>query len=391
MPRAVTGRIGRGATPVVLPASYLAEEGLRPCQTRRRAGRAGEDRATYDGAGDLTSDGTHTLTWNDRGQLSGVSGAGTTQTYTYAPTGLRASATVAGTTTSYLWDQVADLSGTTVTATNLPGAGTDQTLVRTATTPGARDLLSDPQGSVVATTTTTGALSTQNTYTPYGALSATGEANPTAPSYTGLTQDPASGLQYNRDRYYQPGLGRFLSQDPTGQAGGTDTYTYAGDDPTNATDPTGHEALLALGMLIPGVDVAETGLLLTTILEAAADEDLAVTATDVAARELAGGLDPDRLLFRFGLGPETTSGLASDGEAAVKNGFPHGISTSGKLPPRIRASGEYRSATVDQLTRAGLRVSKSGSNPYHYTVHLPRPVYDSTTDLLNLIFGGERK
>jgi uncharacterized protein RhaS with RHS repeats len=42
-----------------------------------------------------------------------------------------------------------------------------------------------------------------------------------------------------RSRYYSPAIGRFISRDPAGLAGGINLYAYAGDSPTNFTDPTG--------------------------------------------------------------------------------------------------------------------------------------------------------
>ena len=41
-------------------------------------------------------------------------------------------------------------------------------------------------------------------------------------------------------RYYQPAIGRFISQDPLGLASGSvNSYEYAGDDPVSANDPSG--------------------------------------------------------------------------------------------------------------------------------------------------------
>ncbi|HVT29148.1 MAG TPA: RHS repeat-associated core domain-containing protein [Lacipirellulaceae bacterium] len=58
--------------------------------------------------------------------------------------------------------------------------------------------------------------------------------------YTGRWFDTATGLQNNLNRWYDPQTGRFLSEDPTGFAGGdANLYRYAGNSPTNATDPTG--------------------------------------------------------------------------------------------------------------------------------------------------------
>ena len=45
-----------------------------------------------------------------------------------------------------------------------------------------------------------------------------------------------------RARYYNPMIGRFISEDPTGFAAGEmELYGYAGDDPINYSDPFGHD------------------------------------------------------------------------------------------------------------------------------------------------------
>jgi len=42
-----------------------------------------------------------------------------------------------------------------------------------------------------------------------------------------------------RARYYNPTIGRFLSEDPIGLRGGINLYQYAGGSPTNFIDPSG--------------------------------------------------------------------------------------------------------------------------------------------------------
>jgi uncharacterized protein RhaS with RHS repeats len=42
-----------------------------------------------------------------------------------------------------------------------------------------------------------------------------------------------------RARWYDPQLGRFVSEDPIGLGGGINTYAYVGNSPVNATDPSG--------------------------------------------------------------------------------------------------------------------------------------------------------
>jgi RHS repeat-associated protein len=56
--------------------------------------------------------------------------------------------------------------------------------------------------------------------------------------FTGREED-GSGLVFMRNRYYHPQLGRFISQDPIGFAGGLNLYAYCSNDPINFTDPLG--------------------------------------------------------------------------------------------------------------------------------------------------------
>ncbi len=48
-----------------------------------------------------------------------------------------------------------------------------------------------------------------------------------------------SGLQYSRNRYYDPRTGRFTQIDPIGLAGGLNLYGFAAGDPATFTDPFG--------------------------------------------------------------------------------------------------------------------------------------------------------
>lgn len=56
--------------------------------------------------------------------------------------------------------------------------------------------------------------------------------------FQGQYFDAESGLHYNRFRYYDPDVGRFVSQDPIGLAGGENLYQYA-PNPILWTDPHG--------------------------------------------------------------------------------------------------------------------------------------------------------
>ena len=58
--------------------------------------------------------------------------------------------------------------------------------------------------------------------------------------------DAETGLYYYRARYYDPAIGRFISADPIGFAGGdANLYRYVGNSPVNWTDPSGNIAAAA--------------------------------------------------------------------------------------------------------------------------------------------------
>ncbi|VVN58709.1 hypothetical protein PS687_03115 [Pseudomonas fluorescens] len=44
--------------------------------------------------------------------------------------------------------------------------------------------------------------------------------------FQGQYFDPESGLHYNRHRYYNPDIGRYLTPDPVKLAGGINAYQY---------------------------------------------------------------------------------------------------------------------------------------------------------------------
>jgi RHS repeat-associated protein len=57
--------------------------------------------------------------------------------------------------------------------------------------------------------------------------------------YTARESDTETGLYYYRARYYNPTTQRFVSEDPAGLAAGINSYSYAGNRPTDFKDPTG--------------------------------------------------------------------------------------------------------------------------------------------------------
>lgn len=57
--------------------------------------------------------------------------------------------------------------------------------------------------------------------------------------FAGRRFDSFSGLYNNRNRYYSPKVGRFISRDSIGFRGGLNLFEYAGNNPVNFNDPFG--------------------------------------------------------------------------------------------------------------------------------------------------------
>lgn len=58
-------------------------------------------------------------------------------------------------------------------------------------------------------------------------------------TYGAREMDPETGLVFMRARYYDPTLGRFVSEDPIALAGGINPYAYVSGDPLGGRDSNG--------------------------------------------------------------------------------------------------------------------------------------------------------
>ncbi len=205
-------------------------------------------RLTYDDVGNITKrkKGTDSLTytWNALGQLVQVTSSIPSYTVTYGYDGLgrRVRKTVNGTATRYLvdGDQVlVELDNAWAPAAKYsyyPGVDRPHSMIRG----GQRYYYTqDLQGNVSGLLDSVGTVVQQYEYTPYGeALGGSGSVvNPYR--YKGREWDAEARLYYMRARYYDPMLGRFISEDPIGFAGGINPTAFVDGDPVNHADPSG--------------------------------------------------------------------------------------------------------------------------------------------------------
>jgi RHS repeat-associated protein len=207
---------------------------------------------TVDAAGHVkgeTRGGTiKTYDWDAEGRLRSVEvrppapGAPWTASYAYGHSGRRVSKSGPAGVTSYLWG-----AGELVSET--PAGGTAlvyQQLGDLAVAVGGEQLMHDGLGSVVGRI---GAgAPTLYRYDAWGGFRSSDAPATGQPSlaYAGQHWDGDAGLSYAQQRWYDPGTGFFLSEDPVGataerlrEPSRLQTFAYAGGNPVTNIDPGG--------------------------------------------------------------------------------------------------------------------------------------------------------
>ncbi|WP_437600542.1 RHS repeat-associated core domain-containing protein [Sorangium sp. So ce590] len=100
--------------------------------------------------------------------------------------------------------------------------------------------LNDDSGSPEMLVAPDGRIGCELTRGPWGsAVAAEGAQTSTPLRFRGQYADEETGLSYNRYRYYDPDLGRYISADPLGIEGGLNVFAYAANCPTSAVDVEG--------------------------------------------------------------------------------------------------------------------------------------------------------
>ena len=103
---------------------------------------------------------------------------------------------------------------------------------------GVRYQQQDALGNVIGTMDN-GTVSQTASYDAWGKLTLGGNSDNRL-FWKGLMwEGDIVGLYYVRNRWYDPDVGRFLSEDPAGFAGGINLYAFSGNDPVNGADPGG--------------------------------------------------------------------------------------------------------------------------------------------------------
>ncbi len=215
----------------------------------------GSSTFTYDLRGNLSTkiDGPNTWTyeWTAENQLRRVLKNGIEITrYAYDPLGRRIERRVGSAVNRYTYDGEDVLKEDFSTARieegmvdppphlYIHGPGIDEPLAVKHGNDAKWYYHSDGLGSVLGATDATGVISHNRKYDAFGNLQ--DGADEQGYSFTGREWDPETGLYYYRARYYDPKIGRFISEDPIQWRGGdSNFYAYVRNNPVNYLDPSG--------------------------------------------------------------------------------------------------------------------------------------------------------
>ncbi len=212
----------------------------------------GQDGYTWDDDGNLATmarnAGTYEFTWDSRNRLTMVTdGAATIAEYAYDAFNRRVLKQADGATTVYGWR--GDLlvgewedGALARTYVYMPGADPGATPVAMRTWP-AGDVYfvhADHLGRPWALTDESGDVAWAASYDAHGKATVSVETVEFNFRLPGQYYDAETGLHYNRHRYYDPELGRYVSCEPLGVGlGSPNPYLYAEGNPLTFADPTG--------------------------------------------------------------------------------------------------------------------------------------------------------
>ena len=165
-----------------------------------------------------------------------------TTTFKYDPFGRRIYKQSPSFTGSFLYEgsnliETVNGSGSEI-ASYAQGQNIDEPLAELRS--GAADYYeTDALGSITSLSSSSGTLANTYTYDSFGNLTASTGTVRDYFQYTGREFDPETGIYYYRARYFDPSIGRFLSEDPIKLKGGIDFYAYVKNRSINRVDPMG--------------------------------------------------------------------------------------------------------------------------------------------------------
>jgi RHS repeat-associated protein len=209
----------------------------------------------YDAVGNLIqrsgNDGVTDYTYDADNQLVAIDHSTTGHVeFTYDAFGRRTSKKCARHVTTFLWDgdtllleerQVDGAPGTAFAIEYVYEPDTFIPVLMIKYEGGAtvvQSVHTDDLGTTQEVSDDSGALIWKGEYDEYGSMAAVSSDNYQPLRFQGQYEDSETGIYYNRFRYYDPHLCRYINKDPIGLFGGLNHYSYSAN-PRNNVDPLG--------------------------------------------------------------------------------------------------------------------------------------------------------
>ena len=161
--------------------------------------------------------------------------------YTYQVDGLRQSKTVNDERTTFAWngsDMIKEWKADGAKNTYLYG-------IDGIVSKNNDYYLKNAHGDVSMLVNQNAAILSSYQYDAFGNQKQASESDTNPFRYAGEYFDDDSGMTYLRARYYQPGTGRFINEDPAKD--GMNWYSYCAGNPVNCWDPNGLEYIVVSG------------------------------------------------------------------------------------------------------------------------------------------------
>jgi RHS repeat-associated protein len=256
--------VGPGTTNVVVGATDASGNTRTNTYQVNVSGSAST--LSYDANGNSTSDGVRTFEWDGANRLTAINQGTHRSEFTYDGWGhrVRIVEKTNGAVTSdrrFVW------CGMVLCEERGPdGVAVSRRFFGQGMEEDGTDFFyaTDHLGNVRELTDVTGALRARYEYDPYGRVTKLSGDKDSVFTFAGLLNHAPSGLLLANYRAYDSNLGRWISQDPIGLAGGINLYAYAGGKPLDAADPlglfdpAGYGATIS-GAILTGAKVAVTG------------------------------------------------------------------------------------------------------------------------------------
>ncbi|MDI6773092.1 MAG: RHS repeat-associated core domain-containing protein [bacterium] len=228
---------------------------------------AGSTTYAYDANGNLLSISTgQTFAWDVFNRMTQATGSGGTVTHTYNGDGLKTRRVGPDGTRNYYYDGIKPIwetDGAGVMTAQLDRDIFGNLLSRREASGARRYYHFDGLGSTTALTNESGAATSTLLYDAWGNQRAATGSDQGRYRFTGAELDQATGFYHMGARFYDPTIGRWLSEDPVQdkhfEPATLNFYAYAFNNPVNLTDATGLSPIgdLVAGWIAAGEDAAK--------------------------------------------------------------------------------------------------------------------------------------